>query len=109
MTLILQKAFLGCHFECKKRFILGTSSGHLHHDSEATGFEDVKDYQYSYQVIQDKSLADSVEALIGAFFQSTGVEGCLAFMNDVLRIPSMFKEVLQDQGIAGELAYLISR
>lgn len=76
------------------------------HDVDATGFEDVSDYQYVYQVIQDKSLADCVEALIGAFFQSTGVNGCLNFMNDVLEIPVMFKNVLASGGKLTLFCYL---
>ena len=62
----------------------------------------MSDYQFGYQVIQDKSLADCVEALIGAFFQSTGVNGCLDFMNDVLGIPVMFKHILANSDDVGK-------
>ena len=83
----------------------GSAAPSIHHDAEAAGFEDVTDYQYGYQVIQDKSLADCVEALIGAFFRSTGVDGCLRFMNDVLGIPVMFKHIF----VGGEFSIMFSR
>ena len=67
----------------------------------------MSDYQFGYQVIQDKSLADCVEALIGAFFQSTGVDGCLNFMNDVLEIPAMFKHILASGDGVGKFIIII--
>uniref|UniRef100_A0A7M5VDW2 Uncharacterized protein n=1 Tax=Clytia hemisphaerica TaxID=252671 RepID=A0A7M5VDW2_9CNID len=60
---------------------------------------------YSYQVVQDKSLADCMEALIGAFFQSAGVKDCLVFMNDVLKIPTMFKGIHPDEHNSNRIQY----
>lgn len=55
--------------------------------------EDPSYVMYPYQEVQDKSLADCVEALIGVFFKMGGVGGCLKFMDKVLGIPVLFKSV----------------
>jgi dsRNA-specific ribonuclease len=47
---------------------------------------DSKQEDYSIQRISDKSVADSVEALIGAYLVSCGYQGALLFLNDFLGV-----------------------
>lgn len=46
-----------------------------------------------FQEVQDKSLADCIEALIGVYFKTGGVNLALHFMSNALNIPCMFKDI----------------
>ena len=53
--------------------------------------EDMK--RVTYQNVQDKSIADSVEALIGVYFERGGVNLALSFMQNFLGIQTLYSAI----------------